>query len=382
MEGRAKGVAEGGGRRPGEGGRPGGGIDAEGWADRAWVARRCQDGATFKEIGAELGVSASRVGQLAPQGVRGRREARERRRKEAMLRRAAPQIEAAARAAGRLTHGIAREVTGWTRGRLEGWLEQPAFRHWAAWWNALRAELEEGREADLRAAWEARQAGATWGEIERGAVAAGPGGQRTHRGGGGVGGTPRAALPAHGPQAGDEGPGRAQAAGGGSPAAGGGDGVGPGRSAHGIRQRGQRAGRSTKGAGAPAGGEGGGQGGRALRGHVVPCRARDGGEAQGAGSPGKGDEGRRRSPGQGPGNPAGPGQEGGMDTRTFDAMPAEIGREDLPAGHWARKLSSPGERIPKGVLLIAEKGGEITAEVEAWSRNAMQEMEGTPAPGA
>ena len=56
----------------------------------------------------------------------------------------------------------------------------------------------------------------------------------------------------------------------------------------------------------------------------------------------------------------------------FDAMPSEITREDLPAGHWALELSRPGERIPKGVLLIEGRSGPVTPEIRAWAEAAVR----------
>ena len=52
-----------------------------------------------------------------------------------------------------------------------------------------------------------------------------------------------------------------------------------------------------------------------------------------------------------------------MDMVAFNKMPNNIPREELPEDHWARKLSHPGEMIPKGVLLMGEEYGEITDKI-------------------
>ena len=64
-----------------------------------------------------------------------------------------------------------------------------------------------------------------------------------------------------------------------------------------------------------------------------------------------------------------------MDITTYDVLPEEIGCGDLPDGHWARALAQPGERIPKGVLLIDGTPGPVTPEVLAWAAAEVAEME-------
>ena len=64
-----------------------------------------------------------------------------------------------------------------------------------------------------------------------------------------------------------------------------------------------------------------------------------------------------------------------MDVKTFDRMPETIGREGLPEGHWAGRLARPGERIPKGVLLMPRERGAVTPEVQAWGREKAAEGE-------
>ena len=64
-----------------------------------------------------------------------------------------------------------------------------------------------------------------------------------------------------------------------------------------------------------------------------------------------------------------------MNVQQYEALPERITREQLPEGHWARKLSTPGELIPKGVLAMSGKSGLITDEVRAWANEAIAEIE-------
>ena len=123
------------------------------------------------EIARSIGISRSRVQQLAPQGYgMALRRAREGDRLQWLMDRRA-ELEAAAWRAGRLSVRLTARSLGVSKAAVTAWLgkeDGTPYGAWSRWWRSLEGRIAAAREADLRRAWEQREAGAGWAGIDRG----------------------------------------------------------------------------------------------------------------------------------------------------------------------------------------------------------------------